>query len=113
MVVVMMPVTIAMIMGMRMVVVMVVLVMMESLTWAWTSRVLAEDQGLDRHRHRIRRHPDRAEIDVVEIPENDAVDDQDVAFDMLLLTENCAQRLRHVTVEHDVKRLLLGEARRH
>src|SRR5262249_53441804 len=42
------------------------------------SRVRLEYQGFHRDRHRLRRHPDAAEVDVVEIPERHPVDHQDV-----------------------------------
>ena len=76
MVVVLVLVTVAvrtMMMGMAVVMVavlaMVMLVMMvEQMAAVFLAWILAENQGLDRHGHRIRRHADAAEIDVVEIP---------------------------------------------
>ena len=41
-------------------------------------RVLAEDERLDGHRHRMGRHADAAEIDEVEVAQRDAIDDQDL-----------------------------------
>src|SRR5437016_4750190 len=37
-------------------------------------RILAEDEGLDGHRHRMGRHADAAEIDEVEVAQRDAVE---------------------------------------
>src|SRR5262245_16115046 len=70
------------------------------------SRVLAEHQGFDGHRYGHRRQADTPEIDVVEIPQHDAVDAEDLALHLELLAQHRAERLRHVAVEHDVERLL-------
>ena len=89
-------------------VVMLVLVMMQPLARARAARILAEHQRLDGHRHGIGRHADAAEIDVIEIPQHHPVDDQELAFDMKLLAQDVAERVRHVAVEHNEERLLFG-----
>jgi hypothetical protein len=43
---------------------------------AGPARILAEEQRLDRDRHGERRHAHAAQVDVVEVPERDAVDHQ-------------------------------------
>src|SRR6516165_5478802 len=83
----------------------IVRVMVDALRRPAAARVLAEQQRFDGHRHRIGRHADAPEIDVVEVPQHHAVDREDLAFDQKLLAQDCAQRLRDVAVEHDVERL--------
>jgi hypothetical protein len=63
---------------MRMVMVMTLpmLVMMDALGRSARARILAEYQRLDGHRHRVGRQPDLAEVDVVEIAQDHAVDRQ-------------------------------------
>src|SRR5262249_54869744 len=56
-----------------------VLTVVQALQGPRSVRVLAEDQRLDRDRHGVRRHADAAEIDVVEVHQRDAVDDEDFA----------------------------------
>src|SRR5712691_8339978 len=61
------------------IVVMIMAVMMMGMRVGMTvrgARVLAEHQRLDRDRHGLRRHPDASEVDVVEIPQYDSVDDR-------------------------------------
>jgi len=99
---------VVMVMLMSVRLVMLMLVMVQPLTRARAARILAEHQRLDGHRHRIGRHADAAEIDVVEIPKHDPVDDQELAFDMKLLAQDMAEGLRHVAVEHNEERLLFG-----
>src|SRR5438105_2374055 len=76
---------------------------------AWTAlrtaRVLAEHERLDRHRHRVRRHAHAAEVDVVEVPEDDAVDREHFRGDAPLVLEERADRLRDVAVEDEHQRL--------
>src|SRR5262249_41568360 len=106
---------VAMMMIMRMmmitVMMMIVLVVMDALARPRPARVFVEDERFDRHRHRMRRQADAAEIDVVEIPEHDAVDREDVARDAHLLAQDRAERLGDVAVEHDEQRLARGDAR--
>src|SRR5204863_385548 len=68
-------------------------------------RILAEDERLDGHRHRMGRHADAAEIDEVEVAQRDAVEHQDFRTDAPLLLEDGAEGLRDVPVEHDVDRV--------
>jgi hypothetical protein len=70
--------------------------MMQPLARPRAARVLAEHQRLDGDRHGVGRHADAAEVDVVEVHQGDAVDDQDVARDIELLAQDGAERLRHV-----------------
>jgi hypothetical protein len=100
---VIMPVIVAVVVTMMMVVVMVMQVRLS----ARQSRIFTEHQRLDGHRHGHRRQADAAEVDIVEIPQHDAVDAEDFAFDVQLFAQDRAQRLRDVAVEHDVKRLSL------
>ncbi len=55
-------------MPVMMVVAVLVAVMAEAVAAVLLARVLAEDQGFDGHRHRVRRHADAAEVDVIEVP---------------------------------------------
>src|SRR5262249_8205595 len=57
--------------------IMVMIMMMQPLARARAARVLAEDERLDGHRHRVGGHPDAAEVDVVEVPQDHAVDHQE------------------------------------
>ena len=66
-------------------------------------RILAEDEGLDGHRHRVRRHADAAQIDEVEVTQRDAVDHQDLRADAPLFLEERAEGLRDVAIENDVE----------
>src|SRR5215472_5382066 len=87
---------------------MIVLAVMQTLARPRTTRVFAEHQGFDRDRHGVRRHADTAEIDIVEIPQHDAVDDQKLAGNVAFVTKEMGERLRHVAVQHDVERQALG-----
>src|SRR5690242_16729027 len=68
------------------------------------ARVLGEHQRLDRHGHRVRRHADAPEVDVVEVAQRNAVDDQQLGGDAHVLLEDAAERLRDVAVEDEVNR---------
>ena len=61
-------VVMAMLVTVRTVVVMVIIVMMQPLARTRTTRVFVEDQRIDGHWHRVGRHADPAQIDIVEIP---------------------------------------------
>jgi len=90
---------------MMMMMIVPVIMMMNALGRAAASRILAEHQRFDRHRHGIGRHPDASEIDVVEVAQHHAVDREDLARDLELLAQDRSQGLRDVAVEHDVERL--------
>src|SRR5690348_11103044 len=66
------------------------------------ARVLVEHQRLDRDRHGLRGHADAPQIDVIEIPQDDTVDHQNLARDAHFVAQDRAQRLRDVAVHHDV-----------
>src|SRR5215467_3583157 len=83
--------------------------MMHPLTWPWPTRVVAENQRLDGDRHGIGRHADAAEIDVVEVHQDDAINDQDLARDVELFAQDRAQSLGYVAIQHDVDRLAVGD----
>src|SRR5262245_61527312 len=87
-----------------------VVMVMQPLPWPRAARVLAEDQRLDRDRHRVRRQADAAEVDVVEVRQDDAVDDKDLARDLEFFPQDRAEGLRHVAVEHDEQRLARRDA---
>src|SRR6266545_587040 len=89
------------IMAVAVVMIMPVLVMMDALVRAAATRVLAEEERLDGDGHGVGRHPDAAEIDVVEIAQHHAVDRQDLALDQQFLAQDRAERLGNVAVEHD------------
>src|SRR5260370_35547945 len=76
----------------------------------WHTRVLAEYERLDGDRHGVRRHADAAEIDIVEVHQHDAVDDQDLSCDVKLFAQDRAQSLRPVAIQHDVNRLAPADA---
>src|SRR6516164_1518962 len=69
-----------------------VAMMMQPLAGPRPTRVLAEDQRLDGDRHGVRRHADAAEIDIVEVHQDNAVDDQDLARHIKLFAQDRAQR---------------------
>src|SRR5262249_17744394 len=85
------------------------LVMVDALVRAAGAGILAEQQRLERHRHGVGRHADAAEVDVVEVAQDNAVDGEHLALDVELLAQYGAERLRDVAVEHDVDRLLRGD----
>ena len=109
-IVMVMAVVVTMVMVVVVIVVMVMVMVVQALPRARAARVLVEYQRLDGDRHGVGRHANTAEVDVVEIPQHHAIDHQHVAFDVKLLAQDMAERLRHVAVEHDVKRALLGDA---
>jgi hypothetical protein len=59
---------------MRMLMIMGMLAVVQPLARPRSARILAEHERFDRDRHGIGRHADAAEIDIVEIPQHDAVD---------------------------------------
>jgi len=82
----------------------IVLLAMQVCLAARQPRVLAEHQRFDGDRNGHRRQPDAAQIDVVEVPEYDAVDAEYLALDVQLFSQDGAERLRpglsaDVTVE--------------
>ena len=77
------------------------------------ARVLTEDQRLDRHRYGLRRHADAAQINVIKVPQHDAVNDQDFAGDVHLFPQQIAQGVGHVAIEDQVQWQPLLEGRRH
>ena len=93
-----------------MLVLMIMLVVVQALVRSRAARVFVEHQRFDGDRHRVGRHADAAEVDVVEIPQHHAVDHQELAFDIKLVAQDMTERLRHVAIEHDVERQLFGEA---
>ena len=76
------------------------------------SRIFAKDERLDRHRHSERRHAHAAEIDVVEVPERDAVQHQHVGPHAELLLQERAQRVGDIVVQNDEQRLFRRERAR-
>jgi hypothetical protein len=79
-VIVVVAVPVTMVMTVRMI--MVMIVMVQPLARPWPARVLVEDERFNGDRHRIGRHADTAEIDIVEVPQHHAVDDQKLACDV-------------------------------
>src|SRR6516162_8241092 len=57
------------------------IVMMNALGRPADTRILAEQQRLDRHRHRVGWHAHAPEIDIIEVSELNPVDCQDLALD--------------------------------
>ncbi len=80
-------VTIPMPVSMPVVLSMIMLVVMQALPRPWAARVLAEHERLDRNRNGTGRHADAPEIDVIEIPQHDAVNDEKFALDMELIAQ--------------------------
>ena len=68
------------------------------------ARVGAEDQRLDRHRHGEGRHAHAAQIDVVEVPQSDAVEHQHLGRHAQLVLEDRAERLGDIAVQDDEQR---------
>ena len=79
---------------------------MDDFLRARAARIFAEHQRLDRHRDGERRHPHLAEIDVIEIHQHHAVDDEDFALDAKFFPQERPEGLGDVAVEHDVDRQL-------
>ena len=77
------------------------------------SRIGREDERLDRHRHRKRRHAHAAEIDVVEVPQPDAVEHEHLGGDLEFFLEDAAKCLRDVAVDDDEERLAGSDRPRH
>src|SRR5713226_2191095 len=65
--------------GMSVLVFMPLGMVMQPLAGPRPARILAEYERLDGDRHGVRRHADAAEVDIVEVHQHDAVDDQDFA----------------------------------
>ena len=87
---------------------MVVFAVVQALARPWTARIFAEHQRFDRDRHGVGRHADAAEIDIVEVPQHHAVDDQKIAANVTFVAEKMPERVRHVAVEHHVERQAFG-----
>ena len=87
-----------MLVGVRVVMLMIIVVMVQSLARTRTTRVFVKHQRLDRHRHRVGRHADPTQVDIVEVPQHHAIDDQQLAVDLQLFAQDVAERLRHVAV---------------
>ena len=83
---------------------MIVVAMVEPLLGARPARVFAEDQRFDRHRYGEGGNADAAEIDIIEIHQHHAVDDENLAFDLAVLAQDGTERLRDIAVEHDIDR---------
>ena len=98
-------------MVMMMIAVMRMFVMMDELTRTRAARILTEDEGFDSHWHRIGWHPDSPKIDIVEIPQDHAIDGKNLAFDIEFFAQNCAERLRYIAIEHEEERFMLVDAR--
>ena len=73
-------------------------------TLAMRLRVFAENQRLDGHRHRHRRHADAPEVDEVKTPEQDAVNGQHLAAHTRVFTQQVAQAQRDVAIGHHIQR---------
>src|SRR5258708_30025017 len=76
------------------------------------ARILAEDQGFDRHRHGERGHAYPSEVDVIEIPERDAIDCEHLRADAPLLLEEGAERLGDVAAKDYEQGLRRGQRAR-
>ena len=87
---------------------MIMLAVVQALARPWTARIFAEHQRFDRDRHGVGRHADAAEIDIVEVPQHYAVDDQKVAANAAFVAKEMPERVRHVAVQHDVERQASG-----
>ena len=88
----------------------IVLAVVQPLARPWTARIFAEHQRFDRDRHGIGRHADAAEIDIVEVPQHHAVDDQQVAANVAFVAKEMPERVRDIAVQHDVERQASGNS---
>ena len=52
--------------------------------------ILVEDQGLDGHRHCVRRHSDATQINEIKAPEGHPVDHQNLTFNAIVFLKNMA-----------------------
>src|SRR6516165_500896 len=77
----------------------------------WPARILIEYKRFDRHRNGVGRKSDATEIDIVEVPEHDAVDHQQLVLDRELVAQDRSQGLGDVTVEHQEQRTALDDVR--
>src|SRR5205085_8973002 len=107
-----MVVAVTMRMVMVVVVIMAVIVVMIVAMRMRAARILGEHQRLDRHRHGERRHAHAPEVDVIEIPQDDAVDREHLAADAPFVPQERADRLRDVAVEDEHQRLRLLDGAR-
>ena len=103
-------VLVAVVVRMRMFMIMrvIVLAVVQALARPWTSRIFAEHQRFDGDRHGIGRHAYAPEINIVEVPQHYAVDDQKIAANVAFIAKEMPERVRHVAVQHDVERQALG-----
>src|SRR5437667_10318107 len=72
-------------------------------------RVLAEYQGFDGDGNGLRGHANAPEVDVIEVPEDDAGYDEDFTVDTHFVAEDGPEGLRDVPADHDVKRHALRD----
>ena len=100
---VIMRVTVVMIMVMR------VMIVMQMRVCVWRTRVLAEHQRFDGDGHGLRRPSETAEIDIIKIPQDHSIDDEDLARDAYLFAQDRAQCLGDISVEHDEQRQALRD----
>jgi len=105
MVVMSVSVTVAVIM---VVMIMVGFPMMDTLLGARAAWILAEDERFDRHRHGIGGNAYLAEVDIIEIHQHDAVDDEDFARHIAIFPQHGTKRLLDLGVRG--LRGLLGSA---
>lgn len=89
------------VMNVMMIIVMTMAVAIVIMMQMRMTRIFAKNQRFDRYRYCLRRHTDTAEIDVIKIPQHHPIDNQYLACDIHLLTQDCAERLRHVAIEHN------------
>ena len=68
------------------------------------ARIVGEHERLHRYRHGLRGHADAAEIDVVQIPQDDPVDDEQLAREIHFLPKYRPQYLCDVAVEYQKQR---------
>src|SRR5260221_12117030 len=73
------------------------------------ARVLAEYQGFDGDGDGLRGHANTPQVDIVEIPQDDAVDDEDFTVDAHFVAQDGPEGLRDVPVDHDVERHALRD----
>ena len=91
------------------IVVMLVMLVMQMRVCVWRTRVLAEYQRFDGDGNGLRRPSETAEIDIIKIPQDHSIDDEDLARDAYLFAQDRAQCLGDISVEHDEQRQALRD----
>jgi len=73
--------------SMPLLMIMILLAVVQALPRSGPARILTENERLDRNRNGTGRHADAPEVDIVEIPQHDAINHKKFALDMELIAQ--------------------------